>query len=82
MKVAPHNVSGRRSEDFNWVSSLSLEDDRGAFAASNPVGLQRLYRLGPIQIRRSRNNSSAYFVALKNHCSRFFLMTGVPHRSQ
>ena len=48
MKVAPHNVSGRVVKISILVTGFGLEDDRSAFAASDPVGLQGLHALGPI----------------------------------
>src|SRR5215212_2419297 len=87
MNVTPHNVSGR-------VVNISI----GSPALSSPKGavlkMTEAPSLRPIQLvcrvltrsgqsnSSKRNNSSAYCVALKNHCSRFFLTTGVPQRSQ
>ena len=45
---APQRI-GTGGEDLDVVAALlGLEDDRGAFAAADPVGLQRLDALGPV----------------------------------
>src|ERR1051325_10693108 len=39
---------GTSSKDFNRVSGLSVENNRGAFASSDPICLQSFDAFGPI----------------------------------
>src|SRR5512134_3393954 len=81
MKVAPHNVSGR-------VVKISIGSPASVLKmteapSERPIQLvcETLMKSGQSMPSKC-NNSSAYLVALKNHCSNSFLITGVPQRSQ
>src|SRR5215510_2190876 len=80
INVAPHNVSGR-------VVKISIESPDSVLKMTDAPSLRPIQFVCETSMKSGqsipskRSNSSAYFVALKNHCSNSFLMTGVPQRS-
>src|SRR3990172_9275549 len=81
MNVAPHNVSGRVVKIS--IGSSCSERNRTCAPSLRPIQLVCISRTRAGQsIPEKSSSSSAYFVVRKYHCSRFFLMTDVLHRSQ
>ncbi len=81
MKVAPHSVSGRVVKTS--ISSPPSVLKTTLAPSLRPIQLVCMSRILSGQSMPSNDsNSSAYLVVRKYHCSRFFLITGVPQRSQ
>ena len=55
---APQRV-GPRGEDLQRVAGLRVEDDLGALAAADPVGLHGLDALGPVDGLQQQSSSSS-----------------------